>query len=49
MKLTVLAVFDFYTARWPDFIVYLRTASSLRFDDDDDDDRNSKAKFPRVG
>jgi len=25
-----LAGFDFYTARWPDFIVYLRTRSSLR-------------------
>jgi len=28
-----LAIFDFYTARWPDFIVYLRTTS----DDDDDE------------
>jgi len=22
-----MAIFDFYTARWPDFIVYLRTRS----------------------
>jgi len=31
-----LAIFDFYTARWPDFIVHL--CITICYDDDDDDD-----------
>jgi len=33
--MTVMAVSDFYTARWPDFICI---SAHYKYDDDDDDD-----------